>query len=132
VRIPLKLSLVVLLALVSTGCDHHYRARFKMTWECTPKLNKPEYPNAQTVRLRFVQDPAYFQEISGRVLCDQLKASSQSVVNVEYEMWGESFHGLHGFHEVSIDGRPIVDAGASLHLIERLVGSDRSVGAVRV
>jgi hypothetical protein len=102
---------VLLFALLSTGCDHHYRASFDMTWECTPELNKPEYPNAQTVRLRFVQDPAYFEEIAGRGLCDELKASNQSVVNVEYDMWGNSFNGLHGFNEVSIDGRPIVDAG---------------------
>ena len=110
----MKLGLVAALAVAAclSGCDHYYRAKVKMTWECVPALNMPQYPDAQAVRLRFVENPAYFEVVSGRGLCDQLTVSGQKVVTVEYRMWG-THAGLHGFNEESIDGKPIVNAGGA-------------------
>jgi hypothetical protein len=71
----------------------------------------PQYPEAQPVRLRFVEDPSYEEVVSGRGLCDQLRASGKRAVVVEYDTWGNSFRGLIGYREVSVDGKPILDVG---------------------
>ena len=49
----------------------------EMTWECAPDRYMPKYPDAHTVRFRFVEDPHYEDVISGRGLCDQLKSSGR-------------------------------------------------------
>ena len=63
------------------------------------------------MRFRFVTDPSYEEEVSGKGLCDQLKASGKKVVVVEYETWGNFYRGLIGYREVAVDGKPIVDVG---------------------
>jgi hypothetical protein len=70
-----------------------------------------EYAEAQTVRFTFVEAPRYQEKVSGRSLCDQLKAAGKRTVVVEYDAWGNSYQGLIGYYEVSVDGKPIVDVG---------------------
>lgn len=82
-----------------------------MTWECAPEHYMPQYPEAQPVRFRFIEDPSYEEVVSGKGLCDQLKASGKRVVVVQYDTWGNSFRGLIGYREVSVDSKPIVDVG---------------------
>ena len=70
-----------------------------------------DYPQAQPVRFRFVEDPRVEDVISGKGLCDQLKASGKKVVVMEFDTWGNSLHGLIGYREVSVDGKAIIDVG---------------------
>ena len=93
------------------GCTHHIYVSKGMTWECAPEHDMRDYPEAQTVRLKFVEAPQYEEEVSGKGLCDQLRASAKRTVMVEYETWGNSYRGLIGYREVSINGKPIVDVG---------------------
>ncbi len=39
--------------------------------------------------------------------CDQLNQGQL----LEYDTWGNSFRGLIGYREVSVDGKPILDVG---------------------
>jgi hypothetical protein len=71
---------------------------------CTGALH--DYPEAQPVRFRFVEDG-----ISGRGLCDQLKISGKKTVLVALDTCGSSVRGLVGFNEISIDGKQIVNVG---------------------
>jgi hypothetical protein len=71
----------------------------------------PQYPEAQPVRFKFVEDPSYEDEVSGKGLCDQLRTSGKRTVMVEYDTWGNSYRGLIGYREVSVDGKPIVNVG---------------------
>jgi hypothetical protein len=93
------------------GCSRQISVTKEMTWECAPEHNMAQYPEAQCVRFKFVEDPSYEDEISGRGLCDQLRASGKKVVVIEFETWGDSLRGLIGFREVSVDHKPIVDVG---------------------
>jgi hypothetical protein len=115
------LTTVLLVSLsLAAGCTHRepppepistvYVSK-EMTWECAPEHYMSQYPEAQPVRFRFVEDPSYEEVASGRGLCDQLRASGKRVVVVEYETWGNSFRGLIGYREASVDGKPIVDVG---------------------
>jgi hypothetical protein len=70
-----------------------------------------EYPEAQTVRFKFVEAPRYQEEVSGKGLCDGLKAAGKRTVVVKFDTWGNSYRGLIGYHEVSVDGKSIVDVG---------------------
>ena len=106
----LTTALLVSLSPV-VGCSRQINVAKEMTWECAPEHNMPQYPEAQCVRFKYVEDPSYEEEVSGRGLCDQLTASGKKVVVVEYETWGDSIRGLIGFREVSVDGKPIVDVG---------------------
>jgi hypothetical protein len=106
----LTAALLVSLSLV-TGCSRRINVSKEMTWECAPEHNMPQYPEAQCVRFKFVEDPSWEDEISGRGLCDQLRASGKRVITVEFETWGDTFRGLIGFREVSVDHKPIVDVG---------------------
>jgi hypothetical protein len=111
-RVSLAAWLAVLGSLpLLTGCDRYVRVQKEMTWECAQEHQTPGYTEAQLVRFRYLEDPAYEEQTSGRSLCDQLKASGKKVVIVEFEAWGNSLRGLHGFREVAVDGKPIVDAG---------------------
>jgi hypothetical protein len=82
-----------------------------MTWECAPEHYKPQDPEAQSVRFKFVEDPSYEDEVFGKGLCDQLRTSGKRTVLVQYDTWGNSYRGLFGYREVSVDGKPIVAAG---------------------
>jgi len=96
-----------------SGCNrqgHLTRVGKQMTWECAPEHYMSQYPDAQPVRLRYVEDPHYEEVISGRDLCDQLKGSGKTVVLVQFEAWGNS-NGLVGYREISVDGKAIVNAG---------------------
>ena len=82
-----------------------------MNWECAPEFYNPAYSEAQPVRFRYVENPHYEEIVSGRGLCDQLKTGGKAIVAVEYELRGNRIQGLRSFHEISVDGRPIVDVG---------------------
>lgn len=104
---PLTIALLALL----TGCNRQRVIKVEMTWECAPDQYKSWAPDAQPVRFKYVADPQYEEVVSGPGLCDQLKASGKKVVVVEYEAWGDYFHGLVGYNEISIDGKRIANAG---------------------
>ena len=107
---PLTTALLVLMSSAA-GCTRHVNVSKEMTWKCAPEHYMPQYPEAQPVRFRFIEDPSYEEVVSGKGLCDQLKASGKRVVVVQYDTWGNSFRGLIGYREVSVDSRPIVDVG---------------------
>jgi hypothetical protein len=44
----------------------------------------PECPEAQAVRFKFVEGPRYQEEVSGKGLCDQLRAAGKRTVMVEH------------------------------------------------
>lgn len=48
---------------------------------------------------KFVEDPSYEDEVSGKGLCDQLKTSGKRTVMVEYDTWGNSYRGLVGLEK---------------------------------
>lgn len=103
--------LLLLFAALRTAREVRFRVTKPMNWECAPDRYMPAYPDAQPVRLRFVENPHFEEVVSGRGLCDQLKSGGKTVVPVEYELWGDRINGLRGFSEISVDGRQIVDAG---------------------
>lgn len=107
------LCVAVLATLAFGGCnrDHTIRVTKKMTWECAPDRKMPQYPDAQPVRLRFVEDPQFEDVVSGRGLCDQLKGAGKREVDVGFEVWGNCRRGMNGYREVTVDGKPIVDIG---------------------
>jgi hypothetical protein len=115
--------LVTIALFVLPGCNRQRVIRVEMTWECAPDKNMPDAPDAQPVRFKYVANPHYEEIVSGRGLCDQLKSSGKKVVVVEYEAWGDYFHGLVGYNEVSVDGKRIVGAGGW-----GSSGSDTTVG----
>jgi len=49
------------------------------------------YPEAQTMRVTFVEAPRYQEEVSGRGLCNQLKIAGKGTVAIEYNTWGNSY-----------------------------------------
>ena len=71
-----KLAIAVLLLSQSmlAGCTRHVSVRKEMTWECAPEHEMREYPEAQTVRFKFVEAPRYQEEVSGKGLCDPAKS----------------------------------------------------------
>ena len=91
--------------------QHSVRIQKEMTWECAPDQYKAWAPEAQPVRFRFVEGPQYEEVVSGRGLCDQLKATGKEPVMVEFEAWGTRQRGLIGYREIAVDGNPIIDAG---------------------
>jgi hypothetical protein len=115
--------LVTIVSFALPGCNRQRQIKVEMTWECAPEHFMPESPDAQPVRFRYVANPHYEEVVSGRGLCDQLKASEKKVVVVEYEAWGDYFHGLVGYNEVFVDGKRIVGAGGW-----GSSGSDTTVG----
>jgi len=108
-----RLFTAFLIGLLSAaaGCSRQIKVTEQMTWECAPEHYMSQYPEAQPVRFRFVEDPQFEEVVSGRGLCDQLKASGKKIVAVEYETWGDSSSGLIGFREIAVDGQPIVTVG---------------------
>ncbi len=107
----MKWLTIALFLLLSPGCNRQQQIKVEMTWECAPDQYRSWAPDAQPVRFRYVADPHYEEVVSGRGLCDQLKDSGKKVVVVEYEAWGDYFHGLVGYREISVDGKAIVDVG---------------------
>ena len=107
----LLLVLALMGPLTAAGCTHDIQVSKQMTWECAPEHYMRDYPQAQPVRFRFVEDPTFEDVISGKGLCDQLKASRKKVVVMEFDTWGNSVQGLIGFREVSVEGKPIIDVG---------------------
>ena len=49
------------------------------------------YPEAQTMRVTFVEAPRYQGEVSGRGLCNQLKVAGKRTVVAGYDTWGNSY-----------------------------------------
>jgi hypothetical protein len=101
---------VVAAALLCCGCDRHVRATKEMAWECLPERDL-QYPEAEPVMFRYVEDPEYFDIASGRDLCQQLRNSGKSTARVTYEVWGSSFRGLHGYRIELINGQPLQNIG---------------------
>jgi hypothetical protein len=117
-------TIAMALCLLLTGCNRQRVIKVEMTWECAPDQYKSWAPDAQPVRFKYVADPQYEEVVSGPGLCDQLKASGKKVVVVEYEAWGDYFHGLVGYNEISVDGKPLVNAGgwgSSLHYSRKVI-----------
>ena len=107
-----SLFITALFSLFQAGCTtHHVFVSKEMTWECAPEHYMPDAPVAQTVRFRFVEAPEYEEEVSGRGLCDKLKASGKTTVLVGYDTFGNSFDGLLGFNEETVDGERIANVG---------------------
>jgi hypothetical protein len=106
---PMLLALVG--ALLSVGCERRFVVEERMTWECAPELSMQQYPDAQPVRFRFVENPQFEEVEFGRGLCDQLNAAGRNVVVIKYEVWGNHSRGLIGFRPLLIDGKPIINAG---------------------
>ena len=99
--------------LFAIGCrfpDRHMTVQETMTWACAPDRVTRDYPEAQAVRLRFVDNPAYEEVVFGKGLCESL-SSAKSVVTVEFNVSGNSHQGLVGYHVVSIDGKKVVRVG---------------------
>ena len=71
----------------------------------------PHYPDAQPVRLRYVEKPNYHEVVSGKGLCDRLTKAGKEVVAVDFDAWGDWWNGLVGFEILAIDGEKIVRAG---------------------
>jgi hypothetical protein len=103
--------LLLLFAALRTVPEVRFRVAKPMNWECAPDRYTPAYPDAQPVRLRFVENPHFEEVVSGRGLCDQLKNGGKTVVPVDYELWGDRVNGLRGFTALAVDGRQIVNAG---------------------
>jgi hypothetical protein len=103
--------LFLLFAALRTEREVRVRVTKLMNWECAPEHYMPAYPEAQPVRFKYVENSHYEEVVSGRGLCDQLKNEGKTVVAVEYQLWGDHIHGLRGFHEIAVDGKPIVDIG---------------------
>ena len=63
-----KLAIAALVLSKSTlaGCSRHVYVSKEMSWECAPENETPEYPEAQTVRFKFVEAPRYQEEVSGK------------------------------------------------------------------
>ena len=94
---------------VLAGCNRHTHTREEMTWECQ-NGRADGIPPAQPVMFRFVKNPAIATLHAAPGLCDQLKSTGKPVVRIEYEVWGNSVDGLHGFRAVTIDGKPFKDS----------------------
>jgi hypothetical protein len=109
--VALIVALFLLFAALHTEREVRVRETKLMNWECAPDRYMPAYPEAQPVRFRYVDNPRYEEVVSGQGLCDQLKSGGKTVVAVEYELFGNRIQGLRGFHEISVDGKPIVDVG---------------------
>jgi hypothetical protein len=86
----------------------------EMTWRCVePSVHdRLTYPGSENVCLWYVENPRYSELISGRNLCDRLKAHNKTVVQVEFDVWRFP-GGNEGFNEVSIDGTPIENMGGN-------------------
>jgi len=93
------------------GCNREIRVQKEMTWECAPEYYMRNYPQAQPVRLRFIENPHYEEVISGQGLCNQLEKSGRTVVIVEFEAWGNRYRGLYGYRAISVDGLKVQDVG---------------------
>lgn len=90
------------------ACSHHASVREEMTWKCE-QGRTAQSPHAQAVMFLFVKNSAIGAMHAGPWLCDQLKAAGKPVVTVEYDVWGNSVDGVHGFRPVKIDGKPFKD-----------------------
>ena len=107
---------MVFLVVSGTACGgrgyaRHLAVQKPMTWECASELATRDYPDAQPVRLRYVEKSNYYEVVSGKGLCDRLTASAQRVVAVDFDAWGDWWHGLVGFEVLAIDGEKIVRTG---------------------
>jgi hypothetical protein len=83
-------ALFALLATVA-GCTRHVHVSRERSWEYAPEHQVAVYPEAQTVRVTFVEAPRYQEEVSGRGLCNQLKVAGKGTVAIEYNTWGNSY-----------------------------------------
>ena len=102
---------VVAVLLLCSSCDHHVRVTKEMAWQCLPEEQDPQYPTAEPVMFRYVENPGFFDVASGRGLCEQLRTSGKSTATVTYDVWGSPFHRLHGYSITSINGQPLRNAG---------------------
>jgi preprotein translocase subunit SecG len=107
------LLVAALITTVVLLSDRYFSVAEKMTWQCAPDQYQSWAPLAQPVRFRYLENPQYEEVASGKGLCDELKGSGRNVVLVEFAVWGNSFQGLRGFREVSVDGKPIINVGGS-------------------
>jgi hypothetical protein len=93
---------------VLIGCNRHAHVREEMTWECQPG-RAAQIPSAQPVLFRFVKNSGIAALHAAPGLCDQLQAAGKPIVTIDYEVWGNSVDGLHGFRALTIDGKSFKD-----------------------
>src|SRR5690242_4678068 len=93
--------IVVIMTSALIGCSHHASVREEMTWKCDPGRTAHN-PRAQSVMFLFVKNPAIGTLHAAPGLCDQLQAGGKPVVAVEYDVWGNSADGVHGYRAVKI------------------------------
>ena len=114
---------VVAVAFLCCGCDRHVHVTKEMAWECLPAERDLQYPDAEPVMFRYVEDPEYFDVASGRGLCQQLRTSGKSTARITYDAWGSSFQPLHGYRIELINGQPLQDIGGPARSGRRGMGN---------
>jgi|SRR5271167_620417 len=102
-----------MLCLATVGwCTRTVYVTEEMTWECAPnEYNSAFYARPDGyVRFRFVENFYCFEVESARNLCAELRKAEKAVVNVEFEVWGNS-HEVRGYRMLTVDGHPLRDVG---------------------
>lgn len=112
---PLVRGCLLPLALSTAACgglaSAVHAVQKPMTWACAPDRVTKDYPEAQPVRLRYVEKPAYEELVFGKGLCDRLTSTAKKVVMVDFDAWGNRSRGVVGYRILAIDGEQIIRTG---------------------
>ena len=105
-------ALVCVVCLAFTGCERTEYVTEEMTWKCVPEeYNLAYYAKPdEYVRFWFVRDPHCEELESSKNFCTEMSRANKAVVKVEFALWGTG-RKLHGYHMLSVDGRPIQHIG---------------------
>lgn len=90
---------VVLLGCTLTACYRTIRVTEEMRWDCGPGL--PMEPPCD-LRLRYVESPSYVEYVADNSICSTLSKSNRETVQVQFEVRGNRWAGLKGYHIVAI------------------------------
>jgi hypothetical protein len=93
------------LLLFVCGCNTYIYTTREMTWDCVS--GEPGRSGGATVRLRYVDAPAYFEIIESPGLCARLHASGRNRVTVRFDVWGSRWSGLRGYRIDEVDGQAV-------------------------
>ncbi len=100
-----RFSVAVIIALGCVclcGCDRHVTVTKAMTWACDAGFHDPQAPELEMLRLRFVENPKYEEDVAGPHLCSAVKGP---VVDATFDVWGNSAMGLHGYNPIALSER---------------------------